>query len=176
MNALRSCASRIAICGLLGVESHTDGQAHLRLADCAQRAHKLKDALRHSKVALDRAIDDEDVPLMNAARVQVMEIVEQIPRVKFALPADNVTELVVTFFPNTEDVAGTAVPRESLGKTFVVDPGPHRVIAKGKVQGIPWTFDRIIEVKEFETVTVALTLVPDSPRRQTRAITTSSSP
>ena len=52
------------------------------------------------------------------------------------------------------------VPLEALTKKFSVDPGKHRVLAEGSVNGFPATFDEEYDIKEKDFITVRITLKP----------------
>jgi tetratricopeptide (TPR) repeat protein len=135
-------------------------RTRLHLASCEYRANKLKDALRDSQKALDIGIKKRDAPVMKAARERVTQLLERIPKITFKPPPGNVTELVVTFFPDGER-EGKNIPVDALTKKFSVDPGHHRITAEGKINGYTaQKFEKEVDVKESELTTVELLLNP----------------
>ncbi|HVJ94721.1 MAG TPA: DUF3570 domain-containing protein, partial [Labilithrix sp.] len=127
-------------------------RTRLHLASCEARAGKLVDALKDAQKALELGIQKKDANVMRIARVRVKELLERIPHVTFVPPA-GVRELKVTFDDRP-------VPIDALKKKFSIDPGKHKVVAEGTVNGFPSTFEEEYDVAEKELVTVHITLKP----------------
>lgn len=127
-------------------------RTRLHLASCEARAGKLVDALKDAQKALETGIQKKDASVMRIARTRVKELLERIPHVTFE-PPQGVTDLKVTFDDRP-------VPGESLRKKFSVDPGTHKVVAEGTVNGFTATFEEEYEIKEKDFVTVKITLKP----------------
>lgn len=127
-------------------------RTRLHLASCEARAGKLIDALKDSQKALELGIQKKDANVMRIARVRVKELLERIPHVTF-VPPQQVSDLKVTFDDRT-------VPLDALTKKFSVDPGKHKVLAEGLVNGFPSQFEEEYDVKEKELLAVRITLKP----------------
>jgi hypothetical protein len=127
-------------------------RTRLHLASCQSRAGKLVDALKNAQKALETGIQKRDAGVMKVARVRVKELLDRIPHVTFK-PPQGVDDLEVRFDDRP-------VPIESLTKRFSVDPGKHRVVAEGTVNGFPSTFEEEYDIKEKELVTIRITLKP----------------
>jgi tetratricopeptide (TPR) repeat protein len=136
-------------------------RTRLHLATCEYRAGKLKDALRDSQRALDFVMKKRrDPAVLKAASERVQQLLKRIPKITFRPPPGSVTELVVTFYPDGEK-DGKNIPVEALTRSFSIDPGHHRVTAEGKVNGyVAQKFEKEIDVKEAEEITVELQLNP----------------
>ena len=127
-------------------------RTRLHLASCESRNGKLVDALKDAQRALELGIQKKDAGVMKVARTRVKELLERIPHVTF-VPPPGVQDLSVKFDDRP-------VPLDALTKKFSVDPGKHKVVAEGGVNGFPATFDEEYDVKEKEFVTVRITLKP----------------
>jgi len=127
-------------------------RTRLHLASCEARAGKLVDALKDAQKSLEIGIQKKDASVMRIARTRVKELLERIPHVTFE-PPPGVGDLKVTFDDRP-------VPTESLKKKFSVDPGTHKVVAEGTVNGFTATFEEEYEIKEKDFVTVKITLKP----------------
>ena len=127
-------------------------RTRLHLASCESRNTKLVDALKDAQKALEVGIQQRDAGVMKVARTRVKELLDRIPHVTF-VPPPGVQDLSVKFDDRP-------VPNEALTKKFSVDPGKHRVIAEGSVNGFPATFDEEYDVKEKDFLTVRITLKP----------------
>lgn len=127
-------------------------RTRLHLASCESRAGKLVDALKNTQKALADGLKKKDPAVMRVASARVKELVERMPHVTF-VPPPGVPDLEVKFDDRP-------VPGGSLTKKFSVDPGKHKVVAEGTVNGFPATFDEEYDVKESETVVVRITLKP----------------
>lgn len=127
-------------------------RTRLHLASCEARAGKLVDALKDAQRALEVGIKKKDTAVMRVARLRVKELLERIPHVTFD-PPPGVSDLKVTFDDRP-------VPAESLKKKFSVDPGTHKVVAEGTVNGFPSSFEEEYDIKEKDFVTVHITLKP----------------
>ena len=127
-------------------------RTRLHLASCESRSNKLVDALKDAQKALEIGIQKKDQGVMRVARTRVKELLDRIPHVTF-VPPPGVPDLRVTFDDRP-------VPTEALTKKFSVDPGKHKVVAEGTVNGFPSTYEEEYDVKEKEFVTVRITLKP----------------
>lgn len=127
-------------------------RTRLHLASCESRNGKLVDALKDAQKALEIGIQKKDQGVMRVARTRVKELLDRIPHVTF-VPPPGVPDLRVTFDDRP-------VPTEALTKKFSVDPGKHKVVAEGTVNGFPSTYEEEYDVKEKEFVTVRITLKP----------------
>jgi len=127
-------------------------RTRLHLASCEARAGKLVDALKDAQKALEVGIQKKDASVMRIARIRVKELLERIPHVTFD-PPPGVSDLRVTFDDRP-------VPVEALKKKFSVDPGTHKVVAEGTVNGFTATFEEEYDIKEKDFVTVRITLKP----------------
>ena len=127
-------------------------RTRLHLASCESRSTKLVDALKDAQKALEVGIQKRDAGVMKVARTRVKELLDRIPHVTF-VPPPGVQDLSVKFDDRP-------VPNDALTKKFSVDPGKHRVVAEGSVNGFPATFDEEYDVKEKEFLTVRITLKP----------------
>jgi hypothetical protein len=127
-------------------------RTRLHLASCEARAGKLVDALKDAQKALEGGIQKSDKNVMKIARNRVKELLDRIPHVTFQ-PPQGVSDLRVTFDER-------AVPTDALTKRFSVDPGKHKVVAEGTVNGFTSNFEEEYDVKERDFVTVRITLKP----------------
>ncbi len=127
-------------------------RTRLHLASCESRNGKLVDALKDAQRALEVGIAKRDAGVMKVARTRVKELLDRIPHVTF-VPPPGVQDLSVKFDDRP-------VPLDALTKKFSVDPGKHKVVAEGSVNGFPATFDEEYDVKEKEFTTVRITLKP----------------
>ena len=127
-------------------------RTRLHLASCESRNAKLVDALKDAQKALEVGIAKRDAGVMKVARTRVKELLDRIPHVTF-VPPPGVQDLAVKFDDRP-------VPIEALTKKFSVDPGKHKVVAEGSVNGFPATFEEEYDVKEKDFVTVRITLKP----------------
>lgn len=127
-------------------------RTRLHLASCEARAGKLVDALKDSQRSLEIGIQRKDANVMRIARERVKQLLDRIPHVTFT-PPQGASDVKVTFDDRP-------VPTEALTKKFSVDPGKHKVVAEGTVNGFTATFDEEYDVKEKDFVTVKITLKP----------------
>ncbi|MBX3206378.1 MAG: DUF3570 domain-containing protein [Labilithrix sp.] len=127
-------------------------RTRLHLASCEARAGKLVDALKDAQRSLELGIQKKDANVMRIARIRVKELLDRIPHVTFD-PPQGVSDLKVTFDDRP-------VPSEALKKKFSVDPGTHKVVAEGTVNGFTATFEEEYDIKEKDFVTVRITLKP----------------
>ncbi len=127
-------------------------RTRLHLASCEARAGKLVDALKDAQKALEIGIKKNDASVKRIATVRVRELLERIPHITFDPPA-GVSDLKVTFDERP-------VPTDALKKKFSVDPGKHKVVAEGTVNGFTASFEEEYDIKERELVTARITLKP----------------
>jgi hypothetical protein len=133
-------------------------RTRLILAGCDQNAGKLLDALRESKKALEAGIQKRDVTLAREAAGRVEELLKRVPHVTFAPPTTGgVTDIKTTFDDKP-------VPPESWNKPFSVDPGTHKIHAEGMANDIKLVFDQSLDFKDTQSLTVRITLKPESPK------------
>lgn len=127
-------------------------RTRIHLASCEARSNKLVDALKDAQKALEIGIQKKDQGVMRVARTRVKELLDRIPHVTF-VPPPGVPDLRVTFDDRP-------VPNDALTKKFSVDPGKHKVVAEGTVNGFTATYEEEYDVKEKDFVTVRITLKP----------------
>jgi tetratricopeptide (TPR) repeat protein len=127
-------------------------RTRLHLASCESRNGKLVDALKDAQRALEVGIAKRDAGVMKVARTRVKELLDRIPHVTF-VPPPGVQDLSVKFDDRP-------VPLDALTKKFSVDPGKHKVLAEGSVNGFPATFEDEYDIKEKEFTTIRITLKP----------------
>src|SRR4029078_12360299 len=123
-------------------------RTRLHLASCESRNGKLVDALKDAQKALEVGIQKRDAGVMKVARTRVKELPDRIPHVTF-VPPPGIQDLSVKFDDRP-------VPLDALTKKFSIDPGKHKVVAEGGVNGFPATFDEEYDIKEKEFVTVRI--------------------
>jgi hypothetical protein len=129
-------------------------RTRLHLASCQARAGKLVDALKDSQRALEAGLKKGDARVMRIARIRIKELLERIPHVTFDAPS-GVADLSVTFDERP-------VPIDALNKRFSVDPGKHKVVAEGTLNGFTANYEEEYEIKERDFVTIHITLKPPS--------------
>jgi tetratricopeptide (TPR) repeat protein len=127
-------------------------RTRLHLASCEARAGKLVDALKNTERAGKMAYQKRDATVLRIAAQRTEELLARIPHVTF-VPPTGVQNLQVTFDERP-------VPTESLTKKFSVDPGKHRVVATGLVNGFTAQFDEEYDIKEKDFLRVTITLKP----------------
>jgi len=129
-------------------------RARLHLASCESRSGKLVDALKDTQKALEQGLTKRDAAVMKVARQRIAELLDRMPHVTFVSPA-GVSGLSVTFDDRP-------VPIDALSKRFSIDPGKHRVVAEGVVNGLAATFQEDYDVQEKEILTIRITLKPQA--------------
>ncbi|MBX3225712.1 MAG: DUF3570 domain-containing protein [Labilithrix sp.] len=136
-------------------------RTRLHLASCEARAGKLVDGLRDAQKALEVGLEKQDKSVTQIAFKRVQELLKRIPHVTFE-PPSGVKDLKVTFDDRT-------VPNDALTKKFSVDPGKHKVVAEGTVNGFTSKYEDEIEIKDREAapsqpdpVVIKITLRPPS--------------
>lgn len=127
-------------------------RTRLHLASCEARGGHLVDALKDAQKSLEAGLEKKDANVMKIARVRVKELLDRIPHITFD-PPSGVKDLKVTFDDR-------AVPSEALTKKFSVDPGKHKVVAEGTVNGFTSNYEEEFDIKEKDLVTAHITLKP----------------
>lgn len=117
-------------------------RTRLHLASCEARTGKLVDALRDAEKSLEAGIQKKDASVMKFARTRVQELLKRIPHITFDAPT-GIKDLRVTFDERL-------VPNESLTKKFSVDPGKHKVVAEGTVNGFTSQYEEELDIKDRE--------------------------
>ncbi len=90
------------------------------------------------------------------ARAKADELAQKIPKLILRKPA-KATALVVK-------VNNVEIPAEKLGGELWVNPGQRAIFAKGKVDGVEGEFEQVVDIAEFETVSVEIKLLPPGAR------------
>jgi hypothetical protein len=134
-------------------------RTRLHLASCEARAGHLVDALKDAEKSLEVGLTKKDASVMKIARVRVQELLKRIPHITFDAPT-SVKDIRVTFDDR-------AVPTEALTKKFSVDPGKHKVVAEGTVNGFTSTYEEELDIKDRDSapgqqdpIVVHITLKP----------------
>lgn len=134
-------------------------RTRLHLASCEARAGKLVDALKDAEKSLEAGIQKKDASVMKIARQRVQELLKRIPHITFDAPT-GIKDLRVTFDERS-------VPNEALTKKFSVDPGKHKVVAEGTVNGFTSTYEEELDIKDrdqapgqADPIVVHITLKP----------------
>ena len=117
-------------------------RTRLHLASCEARAGKLVDALRDAEKSLEAGIQKKDAAVMKIARPRLQELLKRVPHITFDAPT-GIKDLKVTFDDRL-------VPNESLTKKFSVDPGKHKVVAEGTVNGFTSQYEEELDIKDRE--------------------------
>ena len=90
------------------------------------------------------------------AKAKAQELGQKIPKIIIRKPA-KATSLVVKL--NNAEISS-----EKLGGEIWVNPGQRTITAKGKVDGVDGEFEQVVDIQEFETVTVDVKLLPPGAR------------
>jgi tetratricopeptide (TPR) repeat protein len=128
----------------------------LHLVLCLYRANKLKEALKEASSAFELAKTLGDVEVQKMAEKRVEDLIKRFPKIKFVLPEEEYEDFKIIFDEKE-------VPKEALGRTPNIDPGPHIVEARGKKGGKSLVFrdDRVF-AREAQIVTVKIEMKPES--------------
>jgi hypothetical protein len=118
--------------------------AHLARVECELGQERLIEALRAATAALAAAIQDHDDSVITVARVHVESLMKRIPHVRFSVP-DGIDSVEIRF-------DGRPVQAASLSRTFSVNPGSHRVSARGVRDGKPVAWESSLEIAERSCV------------------------
>ncbi|HSN97897.1 MAG TPA: DUF3570 domain-containing protein [Candidatus Nanopelagicales bacterium] len=125
-------------------------------AICAERAGLWIEALADYQVVAETGGNTGLFETAEKAQAKIQELREKIPKLILRKPA-NVVDLVVT-------MNGDEVPTKRLNGEIWVNPGQRLIEARGKVDGAELTFQQVVEVTEYETVTIEIKLVPKGER------------
>ncbi|MEZ4313372.1 MAG: DUF3570 domain-containing protein [Polyangiaceae bacterium] len=125
-------------------------------ASCEERAGLWIEAYGDYSIVGDTGRSVGLVSVARQAAEKADELEKKIPKIILRKPA-KATGLVVKL-NNVE------VPAEKLGGEIWVNPGQRTVFAKGKVDGVDGEFEQVVDVAEFETVSVDIKLLPPNAR------------
>lgn len=131
-------------------------------ASCAERGGLWIEALADYQIVAETAGKTGLLDTAKQADQRAQTLKDRIPKIIIRKPA-NATDLVVT-------MNGDVVPAKKLGGEIWVNPGQRLIIAKGKVDGEEQEFQQVVDVGEFETVSVDVKLVPKGSRPQDAAV------
>jgi hypothetical protein len=124
-------------------------------AACEEALGQLLLALADARQAWKDATALRDASTARAARERAGGLVPRIPQITLTPPQD-VADLKVTLDEKY-------VPPERLGRRFFVDPGTHSVHAEATLDGVPVVFDKEVDVKERDILSVPIALAPSKP-------------
>lgn len=125
-------------------------------ATCEERAGLWIEAMSDYQVVAETGGKSGLFEQADKAQAKAAELREKIPKIVLRKPA-NATDLLVT-------MNGDEVPAKKLGGEIWVNPGQRLIEAKGKVDGAELTFQQVVDVGEYETVTIDIKLVPKGER------------
>ncbi|AKT41981.1 DUF3570 domain-containing protein [Chondromyces crocatus] len=125
-------------------------------AGCAERSGQWIEALSDYQIVAETGGKTGLYDVAEKAQNRSQELREKIPKIVLRKPA-NATDLVVK-------MNGDEVPTKRLGGEIWVNPGQRLVQATGKVDGALLEFQQLVDVAEFETVTIDIKLVPKGER------------
>jgi hypothetical protein len=136
----------------LAAESRLD--TRMLSAGCAEKAGLWIEALADFKLVAETAGGPRvrRFDLATKARKKMQELREKIPKIILRKPA-KAEGLVVK-------MNDAAIPPEKVGGEIWVNPGQRIIEATGKVEGVELEFEQVVDVAEFETVTVDIRLAP----------------
>lgn len=119
-------------------------------ASCGERAGLWIEALSDYKLIGDST--RSPAALAARSRKKVSELNEKIPKIILRKPA-KAEGLVVK-------MNDAVVPQEKVGGEIWVNPGQRVIEATGKIEGVELGFEQVVDIAEFETVTVDIRLAP----------------
>ena len=125
-------------------------------ASCEERAGLWIEAQTDYAIVADTGGSTGLAGVARQARTKADELAQKIPKLILRKPA-KATNLVVKL--NNVEIAP-----EKLGGEIWVNPGQRAVFAKGKVDGVDGEFEQIVDIAEFETVSVEIKLLPPGAR------------
>lgn len=134
------------------IEIEATPERRVHLAGCADKANKVLLALAQLRPVLDDALEKKNAEVAELVSKRVEQLLKRLGSITIDPP------------PGAEDlwveVDGVAVTEAQLDKPLAIDPGTHRIHAKGNLSGRPAEFDEVKEVTAGERVTVGIVLVP----------------
>lgn len=125
-------------------------------ASCEERAGLWIEAQGDYQIVADTGVAGGFRGAANQAKAKAQELAQKIPKIIIRKPA-KATSLVVKL-NNVE------VPADKLGGELWVNPGQRTITARGKVDGVDGEFEQVVDIQEFETVTVDVKLLPPGAR------------
>ena len=125
-------------------------------ASCEERAGLWIEAQSDYEIVADTGGSAGLRNVATQARAKADELTQKIPKIILRKPA-KATSLVVKM-NNVE------IPAEKLGGEIWVNPGQRAIFAKGKVDGVDGEFEQVVDIQEFETVSVDIKLLPPGAR------------
>jgi hypothetical protein len=129
-----------------------NARARLHLSGCEQKAGKVIDSLRDAQAALQAGQKGNDQAVVKTASDRLTALLPHVAHVGFDIP-QGISDLKVIFDDR-------AVPPDRFAQKFSIDPGRHHCHAEGGVRGVVMSFDQDYDVKDGETVIVAIRLKP----------------
>jgi hypothetical protein len=125
-------------------------------ASCEERAGLWIEAQGDYNIVADTGGRTGLNDVARQARAKAEELAQKIPKVIIRKPA-KVTNLVVKM--NNAEIAP-----DKLGGEIWVNPGQRTITAKGKIDGVDGEFEQLVDVGEFETVSIDIKLLPPGSR------------
>jgi hypothetical protein len=137
-------AERVLAC----VDDRVAQGAERRLAriECEMGQERLIEALRAATAALATAIQEHDEGGIVVSRAHVESLMKRIPHVRFAVP-DGVDAVEIEF-------DGRPVQAANFARTFSVNPGQHRVAARGLRDGRPIAWQSSLDIAERSCISL----------------------
>jgi hypothetical protein len=134
------------------IEIAPSTERRVHLAGCADKANKVLLALAQLRPVLDDALEKKNAEVAELVSKRVEQLLKRLGSITIDPP------------PGAEDlwveVDGVAVTETQLNKPLAIDPGTHRIHAKGNLNGRAAEFDEVKDVPAGERVTVGIVLVP----------------
>lgn len=134
------------------IEIEATAERRVHLAGCADKAGKVLLALAQLRPVLDDALEKKNAEVADLVSKRVEQLLKRLGAITID-PPPGATDLWV-------EVDEIAMTEEQLKKPLAIDPGTHRIHAKGNLSGREATFDEVKEVAAGERVTVGIVLVP----------------
>ncbi len=92
----------------------------------------------------------------NKAKARMKELREKIPKIILRKPA-KATDLQVK-------MNDSIIPENKVGGEIWVNPGQRVIEATGKIEGVELEFEQVVDITEYESVTVDLQLGPKASK------------
>ncbi|MBK8258314.1 MAG: DUF3570 domain-containing protein [Polyangiaceae bacterium] len=125
-------------------------------ASCEERAGLWIEAYGDYNIVADTGQATGLGNVARQARAKAEELSQKIPKIIIRKPA-KATGLVVK-------LNNVVIENEKLGGEIWVNPGQRTVFAKGRVDGVDGEFEQVVDVAEFESVSVDIKLLPPGAR------------
>jgi hypothetical protein len=135
----------------------------VHLANCEEHLGQLAEALRDFERAEAIATEQGIADVRDLARPRAAMLRERVPRLVLQLPP-GVTEATVS-------IDGVEVPHDKVASEQRLDPGAHAVSATAPGRT---PFDRKLELKERDNLTLAIELRVGAPARRSDGLSMSS--